>query len=284
MKKGFVGTCGLLIQTAFMASCATETDPSSDAPVQVGVEACMAGSDRPPPYGTNGLSPACFWALGSQKALRYLGGRALSDVDGFLVSISTNDVPLACRDVLERAVACALPPGVTLRDPVTSADYQGWWGLAPSWEDGALDVSGRRYVTACLLQSLNATGTHVPILLEGPSPSIAADPDRDALFAIAESTVFGDVFSSSVPLLPGLPLFAAFVCWEDALPQSCGPLGLPLLEQRICDDLPTCGLIPLGPCSTLCAPSGPYWQCPSDLLSPPWKQTVRVRLEAISCQ
>ena len=52
-------------------------------------------------------------------------------------------------------------------------------------------------------------------------------------------------------------------------------LGLPLLEQRICDDVPLCGLLTLGPCNLSCAQNGPYWKCKPTPLSPYWTQTVR---------
>ena len=132
-----------------------------------------------------------------------------------------------------------------------------------------------------MVQRLNLSGTSVPILLEGPNPAIAANPLYAAQSPIDESTAFGNLFSSTTPLLGLLPAFNAYVCWEGLLPQSCGPLGLPLLfEKRICDDAPLCGVIPIGPCALSCVPNGPYWKCRPGLLSPLWTQTVRVKLQS----
>jgi hypothetical protein len=247
--------------------------------------ALAADDERPPPNGANGTRPSCFWAHGSQQALRALGARALDQGGGFLANISLSQVPLDCREVLRSAIECALTPAQAVRDPVTGELYTGWWGLAPSWLGEVLDVEGRRYVTACMAQRLNSSGTTVPILLEGEHPAIAVSQTYGPLYPLTESTVFGDLFSSTVPLEGLLPAFHVYVCWEGLLPQACGPLGLPLLfEKRICDDAPLCGLTTLGPCDLSCARNGPYWKCKPGLLSPWWTQTVRVRLETATCQ
>lgn len=241
--------------------------------------------ERPPPNGANGTRPSCFWAHGTQQALRTLGGAALDQDAGFLPGISLAQVSQECRQVLRSAVECALTPAQSVRDPVTGELYTGWWGLAPSWLGGALDVDGRRYVTGCMVQRLNSSGTSVPILLEGSHPAIARSAIYGSQYPIEESTVFGDLFSSPTLLEGLLPAFQVFVCWESLLPQSCGLLGLPLLfEERVCDDAPLCGLVTLGPCDLLCARNGPYWQCKPGLFSPWWTQTVRVKLETATCQ
>ena len=267
-----------------LSACGEEAQgPPAPPTVEVAPEAYSTGK-KEPPLGANGLLPSCFWAHGAQRALRTLGGGPLDDGDGALPEISTSLVPEECRQVLAAAVECALPEGQSVTDPVTGGSLEGWWGLAAGWRSAALDTAGRRHVTACLVQRLNATGTPVPILLEGPHPAIVRDPELAADHSIQESTAFGDLFSSQTPLLGILPAFNVFVCWEGLLPQSCGAAGLPLLEQRVCDDLPLCGLLALGPCSLVCAPNGPYHRCKPGLLSPYWTETVRVRLDPDTCE
>ncbi|WPB78188.1 hypothetical protein KYC5002_03345 [Archangium violaceum] len=246
-------------------------------------EQAMSGV-RPPPKGLNGTVPSCFWAHGTQQALRDLGRSALVEGGGFLPDIPLSQVSAQCRHVLRSAVECALSPAQSVLDPVTGEIYKGWWGLAPTWTSGVLNTPGRRYVTACMVQRLNYYGTSVPILLEGATSTIAREPAFDEQYSIKESTVFGDLFSSPTPLLGILPAFNVFVCWESLLPQSCGLLGLPLLEKRICDDVPLCGLIPVGPCALSCVQDGPYWKCRPHLLAEPWTETVRVKLEKATCQ
>ncbi|WP_309887719.1 hypothetical protein [Archangium sp.] len=240
--------------------------------------------DRDPPKGLNGTSPACFWAHGTQQALRSLGQAALDQGAGFLPDIPLSQVSESCRHVLRSAVECALTPDQSVVDAVTGELYTGWWGLAPSWSSNVLETQGRRYVTACMVQRLNYYGASVPILLEGPSSPIARTASFDAQYAIEESTVFGDLFSSTTPLLGLLPAFNVYVCWESLLPQSCGLWGLPLLEKRICDDVPLCGLVTLGPCALSCVENGPYWKCRPKLLASWWTETVRVKLETATCQ
>ncbi|WP_224366931.1 hypothetical protein [Hyalangium versicolor] len=242
-------------------------------------------SERPPPTGMNGTLPSCFWAHGTQQALRTLGSAALDQGSGLLPNIPLSQVDTSCRHVLRSAVECALTPDQSVTDPVTGESYSGWWGLAPSWRGAVLDTSGRRYVTGCMVQRLNYYGTEVPILLEGPHSAISQNATFGPQYPILESTVFGDLFSSPTPLLGILPAFNLYVCWESLLPQSCGLLGLPLLlEKRICDDAPLCGIMPVGPCALSCVQNGPYWKCPPGLLAPLQTETVRVKLETQSCQ
>ena len=247
------------------------------------MEQAVRGETRPPPNGKNGTSPACFWAHGTQQALRTMGAAALDQGGGALSSFPLSQVSASCRDVLRSAIECALTREQSVSDPVTGESYTGWWGLAPSWLGGALNTSGRRYVTGCMVQRLNHYGTSVPILLEGAHPAIARNATFSPDYPIEESTAFGDLFSSTTPLLSGLPAFNLFVCWESLLPQSCGPLGLPLLGKRVCDDSPLCGLMPVGPCALSCVASDGYWKCRPNLLSAPWPETVRVKLESSTC-
>ncbi|WP_224371343.1 hypothetical protein [Hyalangium versicolor] len=200
-------------------------------------------------------------------------------------NIPLDQVSSNCREVLRSAIECALTREQSVTDPVTGEVYTGWWGLAPSWRGNTLDVPGRRFVTGCMVQRLNYYGASVPILLEGSHPAIARNQTFGPQYPITESTVFGDLFSSTTPLLGILPAFNLFVCWEGLLPQSCGLLGLPLLfEKRICDDLPLCGLMPVGPCALSCVPNDSYWSCRPNLFAAPWPETVRVKLETSSCQ
>jgi hypothetical protein len=267
---------------AVLAGCGTVDFEQSTTPVS---RAQALYDERPPPNGANGTLPSCFWAHGSQQALRTLGTAALDQSGGLLASIPLSQVSQDCRQVLRSAVQCALTPAQSVSDPVTGELYQGWWGLAPSWRDEALNVDGRRYVTGCMVQRLNYTGASVPILLEGPHPAIVRSTTYGPQYPLQESTVFGDLFSSTNPLFELLPAFQAYVCWEGLLPQSGDPLELPLLfEERICDNAPLCGLMTLGPCALWGVPNGPYWQFKPNLLTPAWTQTVRVRLETTATQ
>jgi hypothetical protein len=217
--------------------------------------------------------------------LRTLGAAALDQGGGFITSIPSSQLSQDCREVIRSAVECALTPDQSVSDPVTGETYRGWWGLAPSWLGSVLDTNGRRYVTACMVQRLNSRGARVPILLEGDHPAILHNPAYCQLYPVMESTVFGDLFSSTTPLDGLQPAFDAYVCWEGQLPHECGSADLPShFESRICGGLPLCGLTVLGPCNQSCLQHGPYWQCKPSLFSPWWTQTVRVKVERATCR
>jgi hypothetical protein len=279
-------TCLLFLPfiVAGLTGCGGSAEGLEQAPLLATVEQAALSRDRPPPNGLNGTSPSCFWAHGTQQALRTLGRAALDQGGGVLPDIPLSQVSESCRHVLRSALECALTPEQSLRDPVTGELYTGWWGLAPSWSSHGLETEGRRYVTACMVQRLNFYGASVPILLQGRPAALAQSVNYSQEYPLVESTVFGDLFSSTTPLLGVLPAFNVHVCSESVLPQSCGPLGLPLLEKRICDDVPLCGLMTLGPCALSCTEEDGYWKCRPNLLAPSWRETVRVRLETTSCQ
>ena len=75
-------------------------------------------------------------------------------------------------------------------------------------------------------------------------------------FNYDESAVYGNMFSSTLPLTSNDPPFFAYVCREDALAHpkigmcpSDG--GKNWIDKRLCDNAPnTCGLIDLGRCPT----------------------------------
>jgi hypothetical protein len=259
---------------------ASSLDPEeTDVPLEP-----AAWSEDEPPSGRNGMLPACFWAHSTQGILRTLGSAPLHAGAGNLPSI---DISADCRHVLEYTVQCALAQGDSLTDPVTGESYGGWWGLATGWKNAALNASGRRYVTACLVQRLNATGTEFDLALEGPLAAIAHDPAVDAVYSLEESTVVGDLFSSTTLLDGLLPAFKVYACTEDLLPVGCNALGLPLLGNRICDGALLCGFVSLGPCalSLSCAANGEYWKCkPNALgLGSYWTETVRARINPDDC-
>jgi hypothetical protein len=89
--------------------------------------------ERPPPNGANGTRPSCFWAHGSQQALRSLGGVALDQGQGQLPNIPLTQVSADCREVLRSAVECALTRDQSVTDPVTGARYTGWWAVRWMW-------------------------------------------------------------------------------------------------------------------------------------------------------
>ncbi|WP_437932392.1 hypothetical protein WMF37_25080 [Sorangium sp. So ce291] len=193
----------------------------------------------------NGLDPDFFWRPSTQQALRALAQAPLEEALGG----SQGSVLLSSeegRELAERVVACALPEGATL-EAGSRRSFDGWIGLAPSWASAPLsDATSRRWVTACLLQSLNALDAHVDVHLTGGHPGLADAPGSDAQdYSVRDAIMFGNLFD---PVRP-----AAFACADNALIDECGvALSVKTLE-RICGQSPTCRLTLLGHCDAVCS-------------------------------
>lgn len=224
------------------------------------------GGTDDPPSGYNGKDPKCFWDHGTQEGLRTLGSGAL-DFKGNGQLQSLPSVAPHCRPIIEATIECALDQSQKIYDPDSGLTYFGWWGLATAWEKNPILTKDGDYVTACVLQRLNAFGKVVNVLLEGDTGLIKEDLAADVDFPFHESTVYGNMFTSKAPLYTNRPAFDAFVCSEDELAQTCRKSAGTILDTRICDTTTFCGFNYLGPCSSptlvgaSCPPNGPYWAC-----------------------
>jgi len=273
----------VLASTALLDGCALSDTENPFGPEDFDVPFETAGTNFEPPAGTNGITPACLWALATQGELRGLADVKLDAGGGQLPALP--GIVGACREgILEAVMQCALSPELSIDDPVTGAHYQGWWGLAPGWLKDPLDAAGRRWVTACVIQKLNYHGIEVPILMEGPHPRIVTNPAFATSYPFDDSTAFGDMFSSTAPLKDGAPPFAVYVCTEDDLVSYCGgaAYGSGWASLRICDGVApgNCGMTFLGRCSDpdVTFNVGGYWQF-MDADGLPVTETIRVRLK-----
>jgi hypothetical protein len=194
---------------------------------------------------TNGDVPSTFWQPAVQAALQALAQAPLTDGNGNLPS-STVMATTGGQAVLHYVVGCALPAGTSAVSPDTGAAFAGAMGLAPEWAQGPLSsASSQRWVTACLLQTLNALGAHVPLSLAGNSQALSAQPQAAAAYTVPDATAFGNLF------LPGGG--PAYACTDISLISSCGLQVSLNTVERICGLTPTCGLTLLGPCDWWCA-------------------------------
>jgi hypothetical protein len=247
---------------------AQEPLPFEDADLEVPLEETGFGV-------LNGITPACFWDHGVQAALRSLATGPIANSTGYMPSMAS--VPAPCWKVIKDTVECALPATMSVRNVNNGDIYNGLVGLAAGWRTGSLGGPERRWVTACLIQRLNAFGIEVPTLQEGNHPAMYTNAADDALYPFDESTGSGDLFSSTMPLGGNSPAFLANMCSETDLNKICRDRE-GTLDYRICDTAgPLCGLNYLGPCNTACVPNGPYWTCLGN------SQTVRVQLQTGAC-
>ncbi|WP_437693732.1 hypothetical protein [Sorangium sp. So ce176] len=192
----------------------------------------------------NGLDPAYFWEPSTQQALRALARAPLADAmrgPGAAVLLSKREG----RHLLERVVACALPEGASL-ETSSGPSFVGSIGLAPRWSSAPLsDAAARRWMTACLLQSLNATGAHVAVRMTGGHPALADAPDSEAAeYTVRDAIMFGDLFDQVRP--------TAFACADNALVDACGVALSARTIERICGQSRSCGITVLGHCDAVC--------------------------------
>lgn len=225
----------------------------------------------------NGLLPTCFWSNGAQKTLRALATGPIADDNGTMPQMP--DILLTCYDTIKYAVECALDDTQSVTNPHNKAVYKGVVGLAPKWRTQALDTEGRRWVTACMVQRLNALGLSVPIVLEADRFPLYEDKSADVEYPVEESTAFGDLFSSEAPLTLLNPAFTAYICSEDDAALACLDISN-LLNLRACDNVGLlCGMKYIGKCKDACTASGPYWNCTEQSYS----QTIRVQTKENLC-
>src|SRR5262249_50057349 len=114
----------------------------------------------------NGANPApCFWGHGTQFDLRQMAMAPIANMSGMMASFP--HVPSNCYKVIQDMVECALRPTDSVTNPYTLAVYHGIAALGAGWRYGALTGDSRKWVTACMVQRLNAVGTPIPILETG---------------------------------------------------------------------------------------------------------------------
>ena len=204
-----------------------------------------AGGD---PGDPNHLRPLCYWDHAFQRTARDLGTAAIAGSTGVMPTMPYMPASNAagydgCREeVLEVLVECALLETQTVWDSGPDhQQYKGRIGLASHWRYQALSSDEQRWVTACMLQRLNKFGTKINILLEGNDPAIAPDIVSQSLYPVPESSMWGNMFNSTVPLNPthnaflqSPPAFAAHACNEHGS-FTCGAAAMPYAVARVCD-------------------------------------------------
>lgn len=213
------------------------------------------------PDTNNTLDDACVNFSGVVTTLQSLANGPIADADDDLPSMpympSGNSVvfPGCRREMLKVLVECALPgahsyttngvlvnqPAITVKDggdTTTILGYQyprvysGRHGLAPHWMNRALTEDEEEFVTACVMARTNFYGETVNILMEGHAP-IAYDPDWRAEYPYAESTVWGNIFTSTRSM---------HVCHNTAN-------GLCVdADKRVCDEDSNCNFNHHGDC------------------------------------
>lgn len=225
-----------IITAIFATGCAGADPGAADEDMGSAADAIVVG---------NGADPAFFWMASTQRSLRSLATSALAGSDGNLAA-----TPLATtsagRSLLRYVVGCALPAGTSVYSATAGMSFSGAVGLSPGWRSAPLDdTSTQRWMTGCLLQSLNGLGLHVNVRLAGDNPALDDASGADtASYTVPDATMFGNLFQAGAGV--------AYACTDVSLLGSCGvQISLSTLE-RICGFSLTCGITLLGPCARWC--------------------------------
>jgi hypothetical protein len=195
----------------------------------------------------NGLPPDVL--LDSEDELSALAGGPLNGASTPLADSSDG------QKLLTDLVRCALNSGSSAsfrRSDGRSVSFPGLVGFAQGWKNNALDLTGQRLVTGCLIAHVNARGASFPISLR--SSAIRGPNLIERLTMTAqEMAAYGNIFAP-----PGQR--ELFVCFGEAVAKSLGgsggvdqELGLPnYLTFRVCavDESPGrgCGFNLVGGC------------------------------------
>ncbi|WP_437734773.1 hypothetical protein [Sorangium sp. So ce1335] len=190
----------------------------------------------------NGDEPSFFWSSSTQVALRRLASSPLVNANTGLLTTTPLLNSVQGRELLHYVVGCALGPGTKVSTSVPAVSFEGAIGLAPTWKAGKLgDMSSQRWVTACLLQTLNGIGAKVPIRMVGSHLGLTDASAKDAVdYPIPDATMFGNLFDAAK--------VEVFACADSGAAAACGENWSAFARLRVCDSSPVCGITLLGPC------------------------------------
>jgi hypothetical protein len=95
--------------------------------------------------------------------------------------------------------ACALPSAVMLTATIDGNEFQffGDIGLTPQWLSIPLNLTGQRWVSACVFARVNGHQVIVPLSARGPNPALNANADERASFTLEEGAFYGNMFVPS---------------------------------------------------------------------------------------
>ncbi|HRI65424.1 MAG TPA: hypothetical protein PK156_14345 [Polyangium sp.] len=242
------------------------------------VAPASTGDPEDPPTGPNGDYPKGVDEEETMEALNKLAAyKLVHAVDGLTNEpyiAKFPDVSEEGRKFIRSAVRCALDKWQSVWDPITKEQYKGWWGLARPWVAQPLTETQQRWVSACMIQKLNAYGAPVKILLEGNHPAIEYNPDLASVFPYIEAIAFGNLFL-------GPDDSEMYISWFDMLATACGDPAA-AMAKRVCDTtLGACNVGIFGGQWVSSGPDGRYFAFPAY----DYTETIAVRLktEDISC-
>ena len=136
-------------------------------------------------------------------------------------------------------VKCALPA----QRQIAAEDEKlpGGLGLAPEWLERPMTAKERRWISACLLALMNASGEHVEVSLAGGHdnlPSSAEEP------VFREGAFYGDLFGAEPE---------SFVCSGDEDVEHSSARAKRVCTEPAGEGVSKCQMAHAGRCETACA-------------------------------
>ncbi len=213
-----------------------------------------------PRLSSNGVSP-------SNLQSTYLDSAALTSTAVYSLAASSSS-----RNFLNYVVGCALDS----TQSVTSAGYTfyGVHGLASSWTSGALTLSQRRWVSACILARTNYSGATMTISMRGSNAALSlVGNEGTTTYLKQEGAFYGDLFGgqftrracAGADLLAN-PLAVAFRSRQCANPDDATP------------DQTMCAFAYDGDCASHCTAGGDGYSSCTDVNATAWAEVIKVNL------
>ena len=173
------------------------------------------------------------------------------------------------RSFLSYLVGCALTSSQTLT--TGSYSFTGSLGLAPEWTTGALSLSDRRWVSACVLARSNSAGSSVSLSMRGTNAQLFLSGEGG--YGVEEGAFYGDIFVGGA---------GRHVC-ADVDVRERPMYGT--LKTRMCahgDEgvgQPTvCGFTFAGNCESTCSFTSPSYTSCTDASGGTWSEVIKVNL------
>ena len=177
----------------------------------------------------------------NRLAVNGLNGTKKASVDAEALAAEEGGLEL-----LTYMVSCALPEGESLG--VAGAVLNGSIGLAPQWLDEGLDVSARRWLSACLLARVNYFGVEVHLSIRGAHDALGTTDAERSAYSLYEGAFFGDLFGGEI---------AEKMSCTSALKATAPHIStMPLRECTVTDATTgrtRCDYTPTGVCEDVCS-------------------------------
>jgi hypothetical protein len=174
------------------------------------------------------------------------------------------------RELLGYVARCALDVDQAVVG--AGGPYWGELGLARDWLERAPTAAEGRWVSACLIASINADGATVPMSVRGPRPDLEPSDEVSAVYTLQEAAFFGDLFR---------PAPERFVCIGGAFSTDALTDLESWYRQRLCSWQGGCAIQQQGFCTGLCrSVLGTYTDCNSwldfDISTGDWRHYQEV--------